>query len=383
MSLVVNGTHRRRSHLFEVDESRLAAAIDRFYEAAVSPEMWPAALDELSAALGGIGALTLYFPQGTAAWSIQSAILDDSIRAFFEEGWHSKNVRTTRGRHAVSQGVTVFSEEQIFKPGELDRQPIQGEFFNRFGLRSFVGFDLVPNKVLASVERGYRPFQERELQVIARAHPHLARAGAFSLARGNAHSGGVLDALSLVSCAAVLIDHEGCVIRMNGPAEQIWQSAFTLSKKRLVPRHVGSRQAFATLVETAIAPIKPHEHSSPSRMAVPRSNGRPFFVQAMPITGGSQDFFHLAKALVLVSDPESANARAFSQIQQYFNLTPAEARIAEQLAQGMDPNSICEELGISITTVRTHLHSVFHKTNTSRQGELIALLNRLTTTPMP
>ena len=367
----------------EIDASRLTAAIDRFYEAALSPEMWPAVLDEFSAALGGIGALMLYFPHGAAAWSSHSPILDDSIRAFFAEGWHLKNVRTTRGRQAVAQGSTVFSEEQIFKRGELDRQPIQGEFFNRYGLRSFVGFEVVPNKVLASVERGFRPFEERELEIIARAYPHLASAGALSLARGNAHSSGILDALSLVSCAAILIDHQGCVIRMNGAAERIWQSAFTLSKKRLVPRHVGSRQAFATLIDGAIAPVKPHERSSLSHMAIPRSNGRAVFVQAMPIVGSSQDLFRLAKALVLISDPESKNAGTFNQIQQYFNLTPAEARIAEQLAQGMDLNSISEELRISITTVRTHLHSVFHKTNTSRQGELVALLNRLTTTPMP
>jgi DNA-binding CsgD family transcriptional regulator len=369
--------------LFEVDESRLAAVIDRFYEAAVTPELWPAALDELSAALGGIGGLMFYFPQGSTPWSSHSSSLDDPIRAFFAEDWHTKNVRTARGQQVVAQGLTVFSEEQLFKAGELDRQPIQSEFFRRYGLRSFVGFDLVPNKVLTAVERGYHPFQERELQTIARLHPHLARAGAFSLARGNAHSSGILDALSLVSCAAILIDHEGCVIRMNEPAEQICHSAFSLSKRRLVPRHVGSRQAFATLIEAATSATKPHERPSPSYLAIPQSSARPIFVQAMPIAGSSQDLFHLAKALVLLSDPKSKNAGAFGQIQQYFNLTPAEARIAEQLSQGIDLNSISEELRISITTVRTHLHSVFHKTNTTRQGELIALLNRLTTTPMP
>jgi DNA-binding CsgD family transcriptional regulator/PAS domain-containing protein len=381
--VVVNGTHRRRSHLFEVDESRLAAAIDRFYEAAVSPEMWPAALDEFSAALGGIGGLLFYFPQGSTPWSGHSASLGDSIRAFFEEGWHSQNVRTTRGRQALSQGLTVFSEEQIFEPGELDRQPIQSEFFKRYGLRSFVGFDVVPNKVLASVERGHRPFQEWELKTIARAHPHLTRAGAFSLARGNAHSHGMLDALSLVSCAAVLIDPEGCIIRMNEAAEQLWQSAFTLSKKRLVPRHVGSRQAFATLIEAAISPIRPHEGPSRSHLAIPRATARPVFVQAMPIAGSGQDMFQLAKALVLISDPESKNAETLNQIQQYFSLTPAEARIAEQLAQGIDLGSICAELCVTMATGRTHLQSIFHKTSTSRQGELVALLNRLTTTPMP
>jgi DNA-binding CsgD family transcriptional regulator len=80
---------------------------------------------------------------------------------------------------------------------------------------------------------------------------------------------------------------------------------------------------------------------------------------------------------------EAKPAAPFTQIQQYFNFTPAEARIAEQLAQGIDPTSIGEELHVTMATVRTHMHSIFHKTGTTRQGEAIALLYRLMTTPMP
>ena len=58
-------------------------------------------------------------------------------------------------------------------------------------------------------------------------------------------------------------------------------------------------------------------------------------------------------------------------------LTASEATLAAELAQGTSLIDLARKLGISRSTVRTHLARVFAKTSTRRQPELIALLSRL------
>jgi len=54
-----------------------------------------------------------------------------------------------------------------------------------------------------------------------------------------------------------------------------------------------------------------------------------------------------------------------------FHLTQAEARLASQLASGDPLDTICDRLGIAKETGRNQLKSVFAKTGTSRQAELV------------
>jgi DNA-binding CsgD family transcriptional regulator len=60
-----------------------------------------------------------------------------------------------------------------------------------------------------------------------------------------------------------------------------------------------------------------------------------------------------------------------------FGLTTAEARLAQSLACGETLQNAAELLSISRDTVRSHLKSVFAKTQTHRQSELASVLARL------
>ncbi len=57
-----------------------------------------------------------------------------------------------------------------------------------------------------------------------------------------------------------------------------------------------------------------------------------------------------------------------------YALTPSEVRVAAGLAEGRSLSDIAAEAGIQVTTVRNQLKSVFAKTSTPRQGELVAKL---------
>ena len=57
-----------------------------------------------------------------------------------------------------------------------------------------------------------------------------------------------------------------------------------------------------------------------------------------------------------------------------FDLTPAEVRLVLRLMEGESLRSSAAALGIAYETARTVLKSVFHKTSTCRQAELIIVI---------
>jgi DNA-binding CsgD family transcriptional regulator len=59
-----------------------------------------------------------------------------------------------------------------------------------------------------------------------------------------------------------------------------------------------------------------------------------------------------------------------------FGLTPAEARLVLRLMAGDSLRAAANALGIQYETVRTHLKSIFQKTGTCRQAELVIVVVR-------
>jgi DNA-binding CsgD family transcriptional regulator/PAS domain-containing protein len=81
---------------------------------------------------------------------------------------------------------------------------------------------------------------------------------------------------------------------------------------------------------------------------------------------------------VLVGDPEAQPELRTELLQCFHELTPAEASLAQLLAQGRDLDEAAEALGVTRQTVRSRLRDVFAKTGTCRQA---ALVERLLATP--
>ena len=62
---------------------------------------------------------------------------------------------------------------------------------------------------------------------------------------------------------------------------------------------------------------------------------------------------------------------------QVFDLSRAEARLAQKLARGKSLEEASQSLEIKLTTARSQLAAIFQKTRTRRQARLVALLSRL------
>jgi DNA-binding CsgD family transcriptional regulator len=68
-------------------------------------------------------------------------------------------------------------------------------------------------------------------------------------------------------------------------------------------------------------------------------------------------------------------------LRSMFGLTSAESNLALGLARGSSPDELARQAGVRKTTVKSQLASVFNKTQTNRQGQLVALLARISILP--
>lgn len=105
-----------------------------------------------------------------------------------------------------------------------------------------------------------------------------------------------------------------------------------------------------------------------------RSGRRPLSVLMTPFRCQSVVANGAVVIGVFVHDPECPPAIDVQVLRDWYGLTPAETRVAVLLAGGLSLKEIVERFGIGANTARTHLKSIFAKTETRRQGELIQLL---------
>ena len=77
------------------------------------------------------------------------------------------------------------------------------------------------------------------------------------------------------------------------------------------------------------------------------------------------------------ADGERTARSCHRALQELFGLTPAEASLAARIPGSRGLQALSDDLGLSLSTVRTHLQRVFEKTGTHRQAELVQLLSEL------
>lgn len=80
------------------------------------------------------------------------------------------------------------------------------------------------------------------------------------------------------------------------------------------------------------------------------------------------------KIIILVSEAARHAAVLHSHLAQHFGLTPVEARVAGMLQGGKTSRLIADELEVQPNTIRAHLKSIFAKTGTHSQVELLSFL---------
>lgn len=355
--------------------------IDLLYQAAVSPELWPDALDGLAAATGGLGtAMIPITPQSTAGLIVSPALAEANVE--YEKEWWRHDTRVLRiFSRRLKGGVTC--EAELFTDDEVARDPMRQEFLRSYGFGAFAAqlVTPLPNFVVAfsvqrSLKRGH--FDKAELETLGLLGRHAARALLVSTKLAAARGAGriLADALTHFQCGAMIVDRNLGVVRANSAAEAMMGDGIALSAGQITASASGARRGFQRFLRAALLQDA-GEAEGP--IALPRASGaKPLLAQAIPLAKEleEQSVAPGRCVLVLLVDPERgapAPAKALSLL----GLTPAETRLAVLIGAGKSRRDAADVLGISLWTASDALKRIFAKLDISSQSALVRLMDRL------
>ncbi|WP_332860309.1 helix-turn-helix transcriptional regulator [Janthinobacterium svalbardensis] len=366
--------------------ARQQALIARLYDAALNDALWPQLCRDLADACGGASdaIVILESDSGAQLLSPTRNFDDTAVNAYEAYYWQHDVWAEWAFRLGMGQ---IHASDQHIPPGILERTEFYADFCRPHGLYHVIGtaFSVAPGEVaLLGVhrQRTQGPFADSsllqaQLQALL---PHLQRA--LRIRSRLAHSGmqerTTRAALDALDTAVLLVDSRLDVLYANASALALFGPGLERSLHCPAggsPRWCALPQ-LAQAVRQAIGTGQGKRIAAPIASAVrlPRPGAPDLCLTVAPFQPQGQSTQRPC-ALVLARDPQAPPV-AVPALQQLFDLTQAEALVAQALAQGAAIDRIAADTGVSINTVRTHLHHIYDKTGTARQGELIAKIHQ-------
>jgi DNA-binding CsgD family transcriptional regulator len=184
--------------------------------------------------------------------------------------------------------------------------------------------------------------------------------------------------LDKIPAAVFLLYDTGRLLFANARAEELLRDGHVVTIDSVTRKLRAFSSKESSRFEKVIEKAKILRQPQVLRIVVGRS-GVAYIVTALPLSSQTNNIFGhadpLGVAIVITTSSCKLDLRV-EDIQAATDLSRAEARLAKALVSGATLAEYAEATSLSINTVRRHLAAAFSKTDTKRQGELIALLIR-------
>lgn len=370
-------------------DPEIADLLDDIYRSAISPEMWGALPGRLAAAAGG-GAWALQLVRPGQPWhsAVHGVGFDPDLLALYPDRYAAQNPWLSGLMRMPA--LQLVHDGQITSPDDLLRTEFYADFLQPQGdIHKACGMVLQRNDTGALIAScNFAPRHAESVgasagRILGMVGPHLRRA--FELTRVFERN---------VICASARI--------MDGTAAPHACMALD-SRSRLV---ASDTRGEALLSEGKVLRLGRDRRlrfvDADSNTALDEGlalGGRVGHGFVVPDAGSGRMLARLAPlprphaiapieavlaperavvALILTS-PSQVGDMQDGDLQALFELTRAESMVLRQLCVGMSISEISALRGVSQNTVRNQIRSLFDKTGTRRQAELVALVARLGT----
>lgn len=180
--------------------------------------------------------------------------------------------------------------------------------------------------------------------------------------------------LNYLPLGILTVDSQGMVTNTNALAQNllISNNAIRIEKNRLVTNSPKSTMALMKIITNAID----ESDTAQTTYALKISDGNnDNVISLFAIKSTTDDSNIQAKLCTLFIATNIWSSHISTKVlHDLYQLTPAEARLTKNLARGLSLNDAAEQMSISQHTARNQLKSIFSKTETHRQSELLGLI---------
>lgn len=180
-------------------------------------------------------------------------------------------------------------------------------------------------------------------------------------------------ALNMMRVPSMMLDEGGFVADANAAAEALFDEDINIKDGRIYLRDAGSRTLLKETIDCLRASPRPNTLIA-DPIIVQRKDKLPVIVRIWPCHGEEREGAQATRFVLTLNALGPRPGPPPQVLAKTFGLTPSEARLACIIARGAPPNIAAQELKISKETARNQLKSIFAKTDTHRQSELVALL---------
>jgi DNA-binding CsgD family transcriptional regulator len=372
------------------DDSKLIALIDLVYEAALDADLWPTVLAKLADATGALQAIIATMDRRADTFASISRRAYPDLEASYKEYWAFRNPLWDNAT-ALPAGE-VFSLDTLMPRHDFVKTPVFNEWWKTadYGLEMLGANVLVENKVSSLIcvvnARGYDPptgeqarFFEAALRHIVRAARIHRRLWTLDLTHDAAR-----ERLESLRQGAILVDAAANVLFANAPARAVLEKGDGLILKDGCLASTDGADTLQRLIASCARGVGPLRGPVGGELGVRRGPNRLCLrVTVTPLRSKDPAIgipwlgLRPAAAIVTVDDPETGRRQLAQNLHNRFGLTGAETGLATEILKGDGRAAAARRRGISVATARAQLSSIFEKTGTHRQAELVHLLLEL------
>lgn len=358
----------------------LARVTGEIYDSASDESAWRRLPEVLAAATG---AATCVVCADTGRTVDEIVTLDlDAMAGEYAAHYHTQDPWMIHMRRAVP-GLRTVRGEEILPASAFAETEFYRDFARHSGTFHLLSayFPLAPGRYMTvgiHRPRGAREFGAGPLRMMNGLLPHLQRSTQLRrrLAQAEARAGAGFAALSALSFPAIVCAAGGHVRFANDAALALAGAESglglgTASAPMAVARPVESRVLRRMIADAA-------RGGAGGALRVHDTGGRILLVLVAPLAPSLRELPG-GEGLALVALGPGGDAPAFRRVvlASLFGLTAAESALAAALLTPGSLEAIAAERGVSMTTVRTQLRSIFAKTGTESQRDVVRLLGTI------
>lgn len=361
------------------------ALLDRIYDAALDPGLWPSVLSSLVRRFHSqTGCLFERHLATGATTSLAADHLSSATFADYQAYYWKKDIWSPDPtRHRVE---SVMASRQIVSDTALLRSEFYNDFMKPRGLFYGIGGILAVDGThlymlgLHRPRRSGKPYDLEEMRDLQRLFPHLKRALEIRnrVTCTVAERDGLFEALDRLTAGAILFDTTGQVRHMNCAAQAICaqRDGLTIDQRTVRAAAPAETAQLHHLIAQSLSTTNGRGAHAGGSLTLSRPSGcSPYLVLVSPFgvlrrpEGGAP-----LGAIAWVSDPSRQPELPSALLARLYGLTDAESRLVLALLAGRSMEDSAAQLGRTYGTVRVQLKQIFHKTGVRRQAELIRLL---------
>lgn len=361
-----------------VDIDLLQAVSRALSDVVAEPELWPAFLDQIAKACGGMGAMLL--PQTGSQGVAASASAREGLETYIKEGWYEGDRDPRKRAIPLHLRGEVATDADIINSEEMRRSAMYNELLPRFDTKWWagIGFKAGSERWCLALLRSERQgeFEPADKAILKEFSARLTEISKLSYVAGRAALSEVASSFDRLRQAVIAIDDKGRVIRTNASADRLFGESLRVSGGRLIISDSKAAAQYSKLLDSIRCAHEGKSLRAPN-IVVGRRNAAPLLIEALPVDGAVKSPFLHACALLLLKTIGKPERPDWHLLRDTFGLTPAEARLAALLVTGESLEHIADELRITKETARYELKSVFRKTDVHRQSQLVALFAAL------